>query len=283
MIVGLIFTYRCQKKIVSLSTFSHLRVTPYIIHSHACARTFSHICTPTHTHTHTHTLYPTHTHVRARAHTHTHTHVQKYRWMCVESVRECQYFHTLRPQTEKIALKIITTAKISNQFSLECPYISNTFSRDSPRFQTSFHVSKRESLSLTWTHRNPVRSGNPNIWSLISFVSGSCADVRESTDIHVQMWESNCVVEYFLASARDAMSHRLPFMCQYFLAFARDTMCHRLTFMCQCFLAFARDAMCHRLTFMCRCARKYWHSRTDAKKKLCHWLFSRICAWHNAP
>ena len=47
------------------------------------------------------------------------------------------------PQTEEIGLKIITTAKISNEFSRESPYISNTFSRQSPNLQTNFHVSKR--------------------------------------------------------------------------------------------------------------------------------------------
>ena len=38
----------------------------------------------------------------------------------------------------EIGLKIITTAKISNKFSRESPYISNKFSRDSPIFQTFF-------------------------------------------------------------------------------------------------------------------------------------------------
>jgi len=40
--------------------------------------------------------------------------------------------------------KMITTDKMSNKFSSrESPYISNTFSRESLKFQTSFHVSKR--------------------------------------------------------------------------------------------------------------------------------------------
>jgi len=51
-------------------------------------------------------------------------------------------FHA-SPQTEEIGLQIITTAKISNEFSRESPYISNTFSGVSPNFQTNFHVSKR--------------------------------------------------------------------------------------------------------------------------------------------
>jgi len=43
--------------------------------------------------------------------------------------RVCPY-----PQTEEIGLKIMTYAKISNKFSQECPYISNT------RFQTPYQT-----------------------------------------------------------------------------------------------------------------------------------------------
>jgi len=50
----------------------------------------------------------------------------------------------MNPQTEEIGLKIITTAKISKEFSRESPYISsNTFAGESPNFQKIFHVSKR--------------------------------------------------------------------------------------------------------------------------------------------
>jgi len=45
------------------------------------------------------------------------------------------------PRTEEIGLKIFTTAKMSNKFSRLSPYISNTFSWESFRFQTGFHVS----------------------------------------------------------------------------------------------------------------------------------------------
>jgi len=48
----------------------------------------------------------------------------------------------LHPQTEEIGLKIITTAKFSNNFSHESPYISHAFSGESPKFQTLFHVSR---------------------------------------------------------------------------------------------------------------------------------------------
>ena len=47
------------------------------------------------------------------------------------------------PQTEEIGLQIIATAKISNKFSRESPYISNTISQESPNFHTSFYVCKR--------------------------------------------------------------------------------------------------------------------------------------------
>ena len=42
------------------------------------------------------------------------------------------------PRTEEIGLEIITTAKISNKFSLNSPYISNTLYQKSPKFQTDF-------------------------------------------------------------------------------------------------------------------------------------------------
>jgi len=59
---------------------------------------------------------------------------------------------TLHPQTEEIGLQIITTAKISNKFSRESPYISIPFSRESPKFQTGFHGSRVKSPSLKrWT------------------------------------------------------------------------------------------------------------------------------------
>jgi len=47
-----------------------------------------------------------------------------------------------KPWTEEIGLQIITTAKISNKFSQESPYISNTISREPSKIQTSFHLSK---------------------------------------------------------------------------------------------------------------------------------------------
>jgi len=84
-------------------------------------------------------------------------------------------------QTEEIGLKTITTAKISNKFSQESPYVKlNMFSRESPKFVTGLQVSK-------WSKWNPVtqKSGRENrqIWrskyfrSLISSVSG-CMKIR---------------------------------------------------------------------------------------------------------
>jgi len=47
------------------------------------------------------------------------------------------------PQIEEIGLNIFTTSIIFNKFSQQSPYISLTFSRESPKFQTGFHVGKR--------------------------------------------------------------------------------------------------------------------------------------------
>ena len=47
------------------------------------------------------------------------------------------------PQTEENGLITITTAKISDKFLRESPYISNMFSRESPYFHTKSHVSNR--------------------------------------------------------------------------------------------------------------------------------------------
>ena len=63
----------------------------------------------------------------------------------LQTVRKALCLHptTWGPQMEEIGLKMITTAKISNEFSRESPYISNSFSGESPKFQTNFLVSKR--------------------------------------------------------------------------------------------------------------------------------------------
>jgi len=100
--------------------------------------------------------------------------------VCV-CVCKCMRFHRMLPQTEETWLKIITTSKISIQFSLQSPYISNTFSRESPNLQTNFHVSKRS------PRHSKDRSGkliDLEIQSLISSVSG----FREVNLIHT--WDS---------------------------------------------------------------------------------------------
>ena len=61
------------------------------------------------------------------------------------------YIHRRRRSDSKqlrlpMYLKIITTANISNKLSQESLYISNTFSRDSPKFQRLFRLSKRSPL-----------------------------------------------------------------------------------------------------------------------------------------
>ena len=59
------------------------------------------------------------------------------------------------PQTEEIGLNVITTVKIFNKFSRKSPYRSNTISRESPNFHTSFLACKRsphhsKDLTIKW-------------------------------------------------------------------------------------------------------------------------------------
>jgi len=77
------------------------------------------------------------------------------------------------PRMEEIGLKLVTTAKFSNKFSRESPYIWQTFSRESPKLQTGFHGSKRKSPSLKRMDGKTVQYGDPNILSLISSMSGA--------------------------------------------------------------------------------------------------------------
>ena len=51
------------------------------------------------------------------------------------------------PRTEAIGHKIIATAKIPNKILRESPCISDKFSRESPNFQTNFHLSKRSPVT----------------------------------------------------------------------------------------------------------------------------------------
>ena len=61
---------------------------------------------------------------------------------------------------------------MSNKFSQESQYISNTFTRESPRFQTGFHVSQRSPRHSNQLYGKIVKSRDPSIFSLISFVGG---------------------------------------------------------------------------------------------------------------
>jgi len=63
--------------------------------------------------------------------------------VCDMIVCERELFACVKPQMEEIRLKIISTAQISNKFSQEYPYTSNRFSRESPKFRTGYHLSKR--------------------------------------------------------------------------------------------------------------------------------------------
>ena len=69
------------------------------------------------------------------------THRRRKACVGCQQVKKYQNIHV--PQTEEIGRKIITTAKISYKFSPKSPYKSHTFSRESPKFQTQFHMRKR--------------------------------------------------------------------------------------------------------------------------------------------
>jgi len=49
-----------------------------------------------------------------------------------------------------------TTAKISNKFSLESPYISHTFSRESPKCENRFQLSQRSPRHSKYLPENRV-------------------------------------------------------------------------------------------------------------------------------
>ena len=90
---------------------------------------------------------PMNTYIHTRIHTHTCMYIYMRECVCLcVCVRVYIYTHmedTMCPRTEEIQLEIITTAKLSNKFSREFPYISSTFSRESPNFHTRFYVCKR--------------------------------------------------------------------------------------------------------------------------------------------
>jgi len=82
---------------------------------------------------------------------------------------------TCHPKTEEIGLKIITTAKIWNEFSRESPYITlnpkHVFT-GVPKYSSKFSRQYTESPALKRSYGKTVRSGDPNILSMISSVSG---------------------------------------------------------------------------------------------------------------
>jgi len=57
--------------------------------------------------------------------------------------------------------------------SRESPYISNTFSRETPKLQTGFYVSTRSPHHSKECPEKPHKSGDPNILSLVSSESGT--------------------------------------------------------------------------------------------------------------
>jgi len=109
-------------------------------------------------------------------------------------------------------LKRITTAKISNQFSWESPYKSNKFSRESSEFQTSLLGSKRKSPSLKRKTEKTVESGNPNILSRISSLSG--LSVQYESVLFLTCWQGR--------SGGTGMVWHDPFICETWLILMCD-------------------------------------------------------------
>ena len=62
-----------------------------------------------------------------------------------EQVMSTHEWVTTTPQTEEVGRTVLTTVKISNQFSRESLYISNTFPPGAPNSHTSFELCKRSS------------------------------------------------------------------------------------------------------------------------------------------
>jgi len=103
----------------------------------------------------------------------------------------------VNPQTEEIGLKIITTAKISNEFSRESPYISNTSSGESPNFQKIFRVSKRSPRHSKENHKiwrskcfkyDPILAWRMNIWTIYVTCGGEQSHMNESC----HTWRLDC-------------------------------------------------------------------------------------------
>jgi len=167
------------------------------------------------------------------------------------------------PHMEENELKIISTAKISNIFSLESPYISNTFSRESLDFQISFHMSKESPCHSKERTGKPSRSGDPNIWSPIFSVSG-------------HTWVMSCMSHVTYESchiwAMSHMSHVTYGPCHVWISHVTrvDESCHvrvmsrtshvtyescHIRFRCEAYLTWVMSLMSH-VTY------KSWHIRT---------------------
>jgi len=84
----------------------------------------------------------------------------------------CCEWRAAAPGLKPLRLLRVPAAKISNKFSRESPYIWNTFSREFPRFQTGFRVSKR-SPRHSEVPGKPEKFGDPNILSMICSVSAN--------------------------------------------------------------------------------------------------------------
>jgi len=77
---------------------------------------------------------------------------------------------------------------MSNKFSQESHYISNTFTRESPQLQTGFHVSERSPRHSNQLYGEIVKSGDPSILSLNSSVGGRMERWGAGVETQKNVW-----------------------------------------------------------------------------------------------
>jgi len=183
------YKYTCWKEIMC-------------IYIHAYVQIFTCICKHVYIHAHTHT----------HIYTLTHMHAYLYEFMFGGEL-VCESHH-LYPQTEEIGLYMITSANISNKFSQESPYTSNTFSRESPKFRrrksdftwlrlpwfpTSFHRSPR-------THQTRFLGSPQNFKQDFTWVNGVSVTQKSGRE-NRRIWRSKYLKSDLLREWKWVMSH----------------------------------------------------------------------------
>ena len=120
-------------------------------------------------------------------------------------------------------LKIITTVKIFNKISWESPYISNTFSRETPGFHTSFQLCKRSPCHSKKCPGKLDKSGHPNILRVVSPMSGLCHDsfiIVSHGSFIIVCHDSLCAMThslycYHVSSTTNESRHSMPWLIHY--------------------------------------------------------------------